>query len=239
MEKFAGKSPGKLAKALLTKILFPALGMLSPGLMKSNRASVRYIKKEYRSNNKKAFKNAFQFRSLQQWFAGAINSHYLAERCEVWYLQGFRQGIAYRYPLLDRRIAEYVLQIPAKHFVHRGVSRSMMRDICREYLPAKICSWQSKADHTLILHFRKMLHQLSSDIEREVAEWKLNPDLECIDFGLLEKDMEVFRGCDEKERYYLDRSLYFFKMLHEFTRVYRSDVVPRPAASRSYLEFRS
>ncbi|HSW65218.1 MAG TPA: asparagine synthase-related protein [Dissulfurispiraceae bacterium] len=217
-------NPKALIKVLLLGILFPAIGMLSPGSLKDRNKVVRYLKKEYRTHDKKEFKTAFQFRSLKQWFLSAFNSHYLAERCEVWYLQGFRQGIAYRYPLLDRRIAEYVMQIPAKHFLQKRLGRRFMRDICKEYLPEKICSWKSKADHTLILHYRKMLHDLAKDFETDVAEWKQNPDLEFIDFGLLEKDMENFKGCEAKERYYLDRSLYFFKMLHEFTRVYRSEI---------------
>jgi asparagine synthase (glutamine-hydrolysing) len=224
-------NPKALIRELLLGILFPAIGMLSPGSLKDQNKVVRYLKKEYRTHDKNEFKTAFRFRSLKQWFLSAFKSHYLAERCEVWYLQGFRQGIAYRYPLLDQRIAEYVMQLPAHHFVQKGLGRRFMRDICREYLPEKICSWNSKADHTLILHFRKMLHDLAKDFETEVAEWKQNPDLEFIDFGLLEKDMKSFKGCEAKERYYLDRSLYFFKMLHEFTRVYRSGVAPNLTSS--------
>ncbi|HSV88843.1 MAG TPA: asparagine synthase-related protein, partial [Bacteroidales bacterium] len=148
LKKLPFKKPKSLLKEILTGVILPAFGLQHPASYKSHKKSLRYLKMKFCQHDRREIKRAFHFRSLKQWFISVISSHYLAERCEVWYIQGLRQGIAYRFPLLDRRIAEYVMQVPAKHFVRGGVGRSIMREICRQYLPERICGWQSKADHT-------------------------------------------------------------------------------------------
>ena len=56
-----------------------------------------------------------------------IQDGHLSERIEGWAASGLRRGIAYRYPLLDRRVLEFVLGLPPDQH-HRGSwSRWLMR----------------------------------------------------------------------------------------------------------------
>lgn len=73
-------------------------------------------------------------------------SGHLAQRMEDWAAHGARVGVEYRYPLLDRRLIEFVLGLPAEQF-RRGVrSRGLMRRAMRSVLPPDILELSEKRD---------------------------------------------------------------------------------------------
>ncbi|MEL7690800.1 asparagine synthetase B family protein [Citromicrobium bathyomarinum] len=61
---------------------------------------------------------------------GAIQS-----RLNTWAASGARHGIEYRYPLLDRRVLEFVYSIPTDLFVRNGQKRWLMRAAMDDLLP--------------------------------------------------------------------------------------------------------
>ena len=61
---------------------------------------------------------------------GAIQS-----RLDTWSASGLRHGIEYRYPLLDRRVLEFVYSIPTDLFVRGGQKRWLMRAAMDDLLP--------------------------------------------------------------------------------------------------------
>ena len=60
--------------------------------------------------------------------------------------RGVRQGIEYRFPLLDRRLLEFALGLPPEQFRRPGHSRWLMRHALRTVLPPEVCRSRSKAD---------------------------------------------------------------------------------------------
>ena len=70
----------------------------------------------------------------------------LAERIEGWAAGGAQHGIEYRYPLLDRRLLEFVLGLPPEQFLRGQWNRWLMRRALRGALPASILWNRSKSD---------------------------------------------------------------------------------------------
>lgn len=71
-----------------------------------------------------------------------IGCGHLRNRLEGWAVAGRRQGIEYRYPLLDKRIVEFALGLPAELYLQQGFSRYIFRAAMSGMLPRKIC-WQN------------------------------------------------------------------------------------------------
>lgn len=65
---------------------------------------------------------------------GFIDS-YVVERGNRWSIIGARHGIAYSYPLLDRRIIDFTLSLPLDHFLADGLSRQPFRRAMAGILP--------------------------------------------------------------------------------------------------------
>ena len=71
---------------------------------------------------------------------------HLQERIEGWAASGARRGIEYRYPLLDRRVLEFVLGLPVEQFRRGKWTRWLMRHALRSVLPPDICWNPDKED---------------------------------------------------------------------------------------------
>lgn len=70
----------------------------------------------------------------------------LTERIESWHAHGARHGIAYAYPLLDRRLLEFVAGLPPEQLVRGKWKRWLMRRTMEGILPADLCWQQDKSD---------------------------------------------------------------------------------------------
>jgi len=63
---------------------------------------------------------------------------YLTERLEHWAQIGARHGLAYAFPLLDRRVVEFALSLPAEFFIREGIPRRPFRDAMIGVLPESV-----------------------------------------------------------------------------------------------------
>lgn len=72
-----------------------------------------------------------------RWQLLAEQTH-LMRRMEQWALIGARHGIAFTFPMLDRRVLELAWSLPGRHFIRGGWKRRVIRDAMAEVLPAKI-----------------------------------------------------------------------------------------------------
>ena len=75
-----------------------------------------------------------------------IRNGHLAERMDGWAASGARHGLEYAYPLLDRRLLEFALGLPAEQYRRGGASRCLMRRALRAILPAPVCRHVNKRD---------------------------------------------------------------------------------------------
>jgi asparagine synthase (glutamine-hydrolysing) len=67
-----------------------------------------------------------------------MTSPHVAERAEVWAQTGARYGLAFAFPLLDRRVVEFALSLPSELFLRGGFRRRLFRDAMADVLPERV-----------------------------------------------------------------------------------------------------
>ena len=67
-----------------------------------------------------------------------LTSPHIAERAEVWAQTGARHGLAFAFPLLDRRVIEFALSLPSELFLRDGFRRRAFRDAMADVLPPSV-----------------------------------------------------------------------------------------------------
>lgn len=67
-----------------------------------------------------------------------MTSPHIAHRAEVWAQTGASYGLAYAFPLLDRRVVEFSLSLPSELFVRGGFKRLVFRDAMTGVLPESV-----------------------------------------------------------------------------------------------------
>lgn len=63
---------------------------------------------------------------------------HIALRAEIWAQTGARHGVAFAFPLLDRRVVEFALSLPSELFVRDGFRRRPFRDAMADVLPPRV-----------------------------------------------------------------------------------------------------
>lgn len=212
----------KFIKNQLYYVLYPALGILDKGTAGSFREEARYIKKPFKKSDRKAIRNFYFHSSRHQLHLRMLRFYHLQNRCESWAINGYRNGIEYRYPLLDKRIIEYMLRVPSELLCKTDHFRPLLREIGKGILPEEVRQNLSKTD-PVSWAFTQELFRISALLfMKEIDKWKTNPDLHFIDFDLLTKDINKFdEQPDKVNTRALFRALVFIKAIHEFIVIYR------------------
>ena len=68
---------------------------------------------------------------LRSFYEGHIQG-----RLESWHNAALAHRLEYRYPLLDRRIVEFALRLPAEYFVHQATRRYLYRRAVKDTMPS-------------------------------------------------------------------------------------------------------
>ena len=90
-----------------------------------------------------------------------LQDGHLIRDTEALAASGARFGIEYRFPLLDRRLLEFVLGLPPEQFWRGGVGRWLMRHAAQALLPSDCCRRLAKDD-------ARMLLGVTEDVEARV-----------------------------------------------------------------------
>jgi asparagine synthase (glutamine-hydrolysing) len=67
-----------------------------------------------------------------------MTSPHIAGGAEVWAQTGARYGVAFAFPLLDRRVVEFSLSLPSELFLRGGFRRRPFRDAVVDVLPERV-----------------------------------------------------------------------------------------------------
>ena len=67
-----------------------------------------------------------------------MTSPHISERAEDWAQTGARHGLAFAFPLLDRRVVEFALSLPSELFLRGGFRRRAFRDAMVDVLPDSV-----------------------------------------------------------------------------------------------------
>ena len=202
-------------------VLLPALGLADRKLAISLRQDAMYLKPESRSSNRRALRNYFFHSSRREYHIGMLRHNHLQQRCEAWGIMGFLGGVEYRYPLLDRRLIEYVIKIPSEILAQASTPRPLMREVAKGLIPEEIRLNKSKADPVFSRFLKNLFVETGINLSGELNEWRKNPDLSFTDFDHLERDLKLSgEAADSVDAWQLYRTIVYLKAIHEFSERY-------------------
>ena len=212
----------RFVKYFLQYTLYPALGILPAKVESSFSDDARYLLKRYRKSDRRAIRNFYFHTSRRQMHLRYLKFYHLQERCESWFASGYRGGVEYRYPLLDRRIIEYMVKIPSSLLCRDNIFRPLLRVIGKGILPEEVRLNTGKKDHVFSAYWDELLKDSAGQLIDEAEHWRHNPDLCFVDFDLLMNDTEKFRNDPESiDQKSLFRALIYIKAINEFSKQYR------------------
>jgi len=214
--------PRRLLRALSYGVLLPILRIKGRTISESLAMDAMYLRKEYRKGDREAIKAYFLQSSRRRHHLGMLSSYHLQDRCEAWYTAGWRMGVVYRYPLLDKRIIEYMLKVPSDLLCFTGEYRPLLRSLGIELLTEEIRINRSKEDPVFGEFIGNIFVEAGQSVVSEIVQWKENPDLRFIDFELIEKDIEKHSlKSGRVDGVNLFRTIVRIRSLHHFTMQYR------------------
>lgn len=222
--------PRRLLRVIVKGILYPTLGIMDKNLRASLRDNTRYLARKYRQNDRNVVSNYFFHSSRRKHHLGMISFYHLPERCEAWFVNGWRKGVEYRYPLLDRRIVEYMMRVPSKLLTRTNNYRPLLRELGKDLLPEEVRTNMSKADPVYREFIGKVFEETGFRFRSNVNVWRRNTDLKFIDFDLLKADLAKY----EEDRNAVDarrlfRAVVYIRALHEFSILYHSQDNDKPS----------
>ena len=216
--------PKKILEYLVYRVFMPLVSWTSHKDKKDYDDDVNYLKKEYRKVHKPTYERYYYYRSRRAFQLGIFTNYHLAERTECWYIMGYKSGVVYRYPLLDVRIIEYMLKVPSKLLIlDDKYTRIVPRVISEGILPESIRWKLGKTDPAFFDWADQKIIEIGKLLIKEIDDFRLNPNLCFIDFGMLEKDIKEFKDDKlepHKKVVKLFSAIEQFKSLHEFTKSY-------------------
>lgn len=216
------RHPRRLISSLIFNALFPLIR--KPFARQKTHPFVFQYLVGMSDSNKIPRRERLKFTSRRKVHLHLLKHHHLNQRTDDWYVLGQRNGVEYRYPLLDKRIVEYMLKVPSHSLIAPDHYRMILREIGKEYLPLEVIQNTSKDDPIRSASFYTVGVNATRPFFNEIEEFKNNPDLDFFDFELLENHIKEFQENPKshKEEELLT-TLYFLKKAHEFTRGYYSD----------------
>ena len=212
----------RFIKYFLEYTLFPAIGILSPNVARSFADDATYLKKSFRKSRRKALGNFYFHTSRRQVHLRYLKFYHLQERCETWYTMAYRKGIEYRFPLLDRRIIEYMIKVPSVLLCREDYFRPLLRILGDSIIPDNVRLSTSKKDHVYSAWWKELIRYSGRNLTDEAGQWSRNPDLAFVDFDLLSRDIELYRSePGSVNQDVLFKALVYIKAVLQFSISYR------------------
>lgn len=220
------RRPARFLKNVVRYIVMPALCIHERGTAKSFRDDARYLRTEWQKSDRRAVRQFYFHTSRRGHHLGMLEFYHLQDRCENWFTMGYRHGVEYRYPLLDRRIIEFMMKIPSELLCATDYFRPLLREAGVELLPDEVRLNMSKVDPVYQDQMTGFFRDAAVAFMEEAEEWRGNPDLGFIDFDRLLTDIEMYQGgvrTEDDER--LFRGVVWIKAMDSFTKAYRSEQI--------------
>lgn len=124
-----------------------------------------------------------------------MTSPHIAERTEVWAQTGARHGLAFAFPLLDRRVVEFALSLPSELFVRDGYHRRPFRDAMAGVLPPMVRLRRPK-NATFPSRWLD-LAESRDDLLEKLDEFERNKTARClIDLAYVREQINSFPSTD-------------------------------------------
>lgn len=138
-------------------------------------------------------------------------------------VSGYRRGIEYRYPLLDRRIIEYMIKVPSLLLCSTNYFRPLLRIIGEGLLSDDVRLNYSKRDPVYMEWWHELFRLSGPELMNEAEQWSSNPDLDFIDFAKLKADIARYKSDPGAvDGRVLFKALVYMKAVHRFTVEYHA-----------------
>lgn len=200
-------------------IICPMLGITVRSVRRSFRKETVYLRKEFKKGDRRTVADYYYHRSRRQMHLRLLDFYHLQERCESWAVNGYSKGIEYRYPLLDRRIIEYMLRVPSAALCRNDEFRPLLREVGRGILSEDVRLQTLKTDPFCWGYMNEMSKELSEKITDEAEEWKKSSSMAFVDFERLENDICHYRQAPESvDLKMFSRGLIYLKGIYDFTK---------------------
>lgn len=220
------RKPGKFLKNVVRYILMPALCIHERGTVKSFRDEARYLRPKWQKSDRRAVRQFYFHTSRRGHHLGMLAFYHLQDRCEKWFTMGYRHGVEYRYPLLDRRIIEFMLRVPSELLCVTDYFRPLLREVGVGLLPEEVRLNTSKSDPVYRHQMSGFYRDAAVAFMGEAGRWRENPDLGFVDFDSLLNDIESYRrGERTADDDRLFRGVVWIKAMDSYTKAYRSEAV--------------
>ncbi len=220
LKKYPIKNPKRLLRALIYNVIYPAFGKIHNSGIKSTDDYSIYLKM-LPTDKIKGGVNLYSWKSRQEVHLDLLYNYHITERLEEWAINGCRNGIEYRYPLLDKRIIEYMLKVPSRLLFKDNYVRIVLREISEGLLPNEIRWLLQKKEPFIIYNRKKLVDRFCKTQLNQLNNLKANIELDFINFDLLEKDLdEYLREPIDKDVHESAWTFLFIIKLHEFIKEY-------------------
>lgn len=142
--------------------------------------------------DRKRFYRGFTSRGMQ---LSELHDGHLLNRIESWAVLGNRQGLDYSYPLLDRRIVEFALGLPAHFYFCDGISRRIFREAIKSILPEEVWAQGLQTEPNRVAETPELLGPVINELLKAVA----NYSSEFVDIPALEAAFTELRDRDSHD----------------------------------------
>ena len=119
---------------------------------------------------------------------------HISERMEGWAASGARYGIEYHYPLLDRRVLEFALALPAEQYRRGAWSRLLMRRVLDPVLPPEVCWNRDKRDPARFEPLRGAVAEALPKVREMIEERGAPPRSRYLDLPRLMEHLDPERA---------------------------------------------
>jgi len=214
-------STSTILKSIVLDFLSPVMGILPLSFYIQNLDSTYFIKKPYKKNHKPSLRHFFLHKSRKDMHLGMLYNYHIPLRTEEWYNWGSKYGIQYRYPLLDKRIVEFMLKIPSDYLYKDSFGRVLLRKAGEGLLPEELLWSTSKTDPALFKYMDELAIDYFLKNSLQIEDFKNNPALAFFNFEKYEKAVLKEK---QKNSSNLPKSIFStflsMKKIHEFTKKY-------------------
>lgn len=206
--------------SILLNVILPALSLRYYSTKKPWSFYSKYLTDKFKPKAK-TINDLYHWQSRRDIHLRFLNYKHIADRFEHCSNHGFRNGIEYRYPLVDKRIIEFMFKVPSRLLFKNGYYRILLREISEGLVPEEIRWNVSKQDPVRFQTLTELFDNVCIQVMDEVDDFKTNPELNFINFDLLKKDIADFRkGLITQRPSEAFEILMFLKKAAEFTKGY-------------------
>ena len=180
------------------------------------KSAIEFTQKEYlpilekELNQYLKYNNVFQSReTIGKDMLANYKFGHLQARIESWAAASKINRLEYAYPLLDKRIIEFMMQVPTKFFVCEGKGRYLFRSAMKNIVPDHILWSNTKYE-------RKRVDELSTLLKQVFEIYQANYGIKTSKYINTEKLYEAFeelKSSGEENNEIIDYTLKYFTIL--------------------------